>query len=259
MTAYLAGLPLWLSGMLIVGLSTAVAMCGPVIIRRRIGLERLVVNNEVAGFKYAIVGVIYAVLLAFAVIVVWEEFSESEKAAVDEAGAVANLYRLAGGLTPQAAKPLADELDRYLELVIREDWPAMEQGEASPAVTAVLNTLYAKVVARVRDDPALASILTEMFRQLDEITLERRLRLHLSQGIVPSVIWAALTIGAALVIMFSFFFGTNNLVEQVLMTGILTIVTTMGLFVILAIDHPFTGPIKVEPDALKVVLRDFGS
>jgi hypothetical protein len=50
------------------------AMCGP-ILRRRVGLERLATNNEIAGFKFATVGVIYAVLLAFAVIVVCEKFT----------------------------------------------------------------------------------------------------------------------------------------------------------------------------------------
>ena len=58
--------------------------------RYRIGLERLTSNNEIAGFKFATVGVIYAVLLAFAVIVAWEKFSDAETAVIQEAGASAN-------------------------------------------------------------------------------------------------------------------------------------------------------------------------
>ena len=61
-------LPLWLSGLLLVGIPIVLAMVGPILIRRRLGLERLSTNNEVAGFKFATVGVLYAVLLAFAVI-----------------------------------------------------------------------------------------------------------------------------------------------------------------------------------------------
>jgi hypothetical protein len=59
---------------LLVVLPTIAAMCGPVLMRRQIGLERLASNNEIAGFKFATVGVTYAVLLTFAVIVVWEKF-----------------------------------------------------------------------------------------------------------------------------------------------------------------------------------------
>ena len=76
MISFLTSLPLWLSGLLVVGLPTALAMVGPVLVRRYVSLERLTTNNEVAGFKFAAVGVLYAVLLAFAVIVVWERFSE---------------------------------------------------------------------------------------------------------------------------------------------------------------------------------------
>jgi hypothetical protein len=45
-------------------------MAGPVVARHYVELSRLRTNNEVAGFKFATVGVLYAVLLAFAVVVV---------------------------------------------------------------------------------------------------------------------------------------------------------------------------------------------
>lgn len=53
-------------------------MAGTVLVRRRFALESLSANNEVAGFKFATVGVLYAVLVGFAVIVVWERFSNVE-------------------------------------------------------------------------------------------------------------------------------------------------------------------------------------
>ena len=71
---YLTTRPLWVLGIL-VGLATLLAMLGPIVVRRRLGLEWLSTNNEVAGFKFATIGVLYAVLLGFAVIVVWEEFN----------------------------------------------------------------------------------------------------------------------------------------------------------------------------------------
>jgi hypothetical protein len=79
---FLSGLPLWAATMLLVVLPTMAAMCGPILMRRRIGLECLATNNQIAGFKFATVGVIYAVLLAFAVIVVWEKFTDAETAVV---------------------------------------------------------------------------------------------------------------------------------------------------------------------------------
>ncbi|MGA9848682.1 MAG: hypothetical protein WBQ45_13705, partial [Roseiarcus sp.] len=77
-----------------------------------VGVEKLVQNNEIAGFKFATVGVIYAVLLAFAVIVVWEKFSTAENAVDQEAAAVAALLRYAEGKEP-AAVALRDSVTAY--------------------------------------------------------------------------------------------------------------------------------------------------
>jgi len=49
----LAGLPVWLAAILLVVVPTIAAMCGPVLMHRRIGFERLASNNEVAGIKFA--------------------------------------------------------------------------------------------------------------------------------------------------------------------------------------------------------------
>jgi hypothetical protein len=77
---FLAGLPLWEAMLLVVALSTIAAVCGQIIVRKAVGLERLTTNNEIAGFKFATVGVILAVMVAFAVIAVWEKFAEAQSA-----------------------------------------------------------------------------------------------------------------------------------------------------------------------------------
>jgi hypothetical protein len=129
---FLTTLPLWLSGILLVGLPTILAMVGPVLVRRRLSLDRLSANNEVAGFKFATVGVLHAVLLAFAVIVVWERFSEAEKAVAQDAGAAATIYRLADGMGAGPGIACRDRLTGYLNSAVAEDWPAMGAGQGKP-------------------------------------------------------------------------------------------------------------------------------
>jgi len=103
--------PLWLSGTLLIGLATLLAMVAPIFVRQRAPSERLRINNEVAGFTFATVGVLYAVLLAFAVIIVWEKFSEAEHAVAQEAGAAATLYRLANGIGEGVRRSSPRQLD----------------------------------------------------------------------------------------------------------------------------------------------------
>src|SRR5689334_6494057 len=162
--------PLWLSAGLVIVLPTLIAMLGPIVIRRRVAFDRLTTNNEVAGFKFATVGVLYAVLLAFAVIVVWEKFSDAEARVAQEASAATAIYRLAPGLGAEPGAALGEGTTRYLKAVIGSDWPAMEQGKASPVVTGVLNDIYARLLLYGPQDSRGAAVLTEILHQLDVVT-----------------------------------------------------------------------------------------
>jgi hypothetical protein len=44
-----------------------------------------------------------------------------------------------------------------------------------------------------------------------------------------------------------------------MMTGALSALILSGLLVIVAIDHPFAGSVKVDPEPLAAVLADFGN
>jgi hypothetical protein len=114
----------------------------PVVVRRYASLETLKTNNEVAGFKFAVVGVLYAVLLAFAVIVVWERFAEAETNVAKEAGAAATIYRLSRGISGEPGIGLRAALTNYLEVTISDDWPAMERGHASQSPRKALGGVY---------------------------------------------------------------------------------------------------------------------
>lgn len=257
MSLYLSSLPLWIGTLLVVIIPTAIAMIGTVIIRRKVGLERLTSNNEIAGFKFATVGVIYAVLLAFAVIVVWERFSDAETAVLQEAGASATLYRLTSGSGPDATA-MQTALSDYLELTIKKDWPRMAGADASEDVRKSLDDLYLAAIHIGSGSGGQSAVFTEIFKQLDVLTQSRRTRIQLSEGIVPSVLWLVLVFGAILTVAFTFFFGTENLSAQVMMTGILSTIVFMGLLVIISINYPFAGPVHIDSEPLSRVLAEFG-
>ena len=254
----LTTLPLWLSALLLVALPIAIAMAGPFVIRRYVRYERLRTNNEVAGFKFATVGVLYAVLLAFAIIVVWEKFNVSENDVAKEAGAAATIYRLSDGLTAERRTALRGALNAYLNAAINKDWPAMERGALDPGVTTTLNNIYVTLLNAGAGTGADTVLIAEILRQLDEVSAARRARFVTADGNVPNILWFVLFGGAIITVGFTFFFGTPNLHAQALMTGALAALVFSSLLTVIVIDHPFAGSVKVEPEALMHVLEDFG-
>ncbi len=261
MIFFLTSAPLWLSGLLIVGVGTALSMLGPVIVRRYVTLERLTANNEIAGFKYAVVGVLYAVLLAFAIIVVWEKFNDAEANVAQEAGAAATIYRLSQGMGEKPGADIRGTVSNYLKLAIADDWPAMDRGtmEGSEPARRALDAVYSALLTSEPAERGGNAVVVELLHQLDLMTEARQSRLIASQGNVPNVVWLVLFGGAVVTVVFTFFFGTRNLQVQVMMAGLLALVVFSELWTVVAIERPFTGTVKVEPTALANVLADFGT
>ena len=249
--------PLWVSGTLLVVLTTLVAMVGPLIVRRFVALEKLTDNNEIAGFKFAAVGVLYAVLLAFAIVVVWEKFSGAETTVAQEAGASEIIFRLSKGVDDPLRTELRDSLRKYLAVTVAVDWPAMDQGtmgsHTRPARQA-LDDVYSVLMKISATPGSNTPLLAEIMRQLDVISQARRARLIASEGTVPGVIWFLLFGGAIITIGFTFFFGTRSLGAQTIMTALLSLLIFSELLAIVAIDRPFSSVVKVGPQALTNLL-----
>jgi hypothetical protein len=255
---FLTTAPPLITALILLGGGTFLAMLGAFLVRSHVALDTLRSNNEVAGFKFATVGVLYAVLLAFAVVVVWEKFSQAENEVASEAGAAATLYRLWEGTYPADREVLRGATSAYLTAVIDEEWPSMAAGHESPVVTLALNGLYGHLLADRPHDDFGTDLLSEALYQLDQLTQARRARIVMAGGAVPGLVWVVLFGGAVLTIGFTFFFGAENLKAQALMTGALALLVFAVMLVIVAIDRPFSGTVIVEPTALMAVLTDFG-
>ena len=84
---------------------------------------------------------VYAVLLAFVVIAVWEKFSEGQTSVAKESAAAAALFYYSEGAEPEAAK-LHESLVNYLRLAIESDWPAMATETEDSQTTEASGGLY---------------------------------------------------------------------------------------------------------------------
>jgi hypothetical protein len=254
---FMTMLPTWQAALTIVVLPTLIAITGPFVVRRFVRLEKLRTNNEVAGFKFATVGVLYAVLLAFVVVVVWQKFNDADNVVSQEAGALATIYRISADLPGDHALHLRAALDGYLHAVVDDEFVTMAEGRPSGKVKTALDKLYAELLDLVAAAPREAALLAELLRQLDLVTQTRRARLVASQGVVPGVLWATLIIGAFGTLAFTLFFGTVNVRAQAMMTGILSVLLFCGLLIVVSFDHPFSGSVRVKPGAFHAVMNDF--
>src|SRR3712207_5155460 len=82
-------------GIVVVCGACLAAVGGLTVVQRLVPATIRKEHNEVAGFIYAVLGVIYAVLLALVVIAVWEEYGRARVTVEGEANALAEIFWLA--------------------------------------------------------------------------------------------------------------------------------------------------------------------
>src|ERR687898_1746689 len=252
-------------GVLIVGGACLAAVVGLTVVQRLVPVTIRMEHNDVAGFIYAVLGIIYAVLLALVVIATWEEFGRARLTVETEANALAEIFWLAHQL-PEPEGPHLQELCRsYAEEVVNVGWPLMEQGR-TPSLERSQETSRAWVLiddirATVQEvEPRTVAgqeLYAEGLDQVQRLADARRMRLVVAEESLPSVLWVGLIVGGVVAVGFANLFGMDNTRAHALMVVALAGVIALVLFTIAAMDHPFSGAARVGPEAFELVLKRF--
>lgn len=219
------------------------------------GVDRLSLNNEVAGFKFAVIGVFYAVMLAFVVIAVWEDFRKTEAAVRDEAKAVVDLYRITFALPAGGGAEIRQHLLDYANDVRGHEWQTMAVGEPSDVVIKDLDQLSRAIFGVNPQNQQEQALYEEALRLLSVITDNRTERLDSSDGSMPGILWFVLIVGGLITLGYPAFFGSTNVVAQVLMTAALAGLVALSLLLGLAFDYPFTGEVRISAAPFEQALR----
>jgi len=220
-------------------------------------------HNDVAGFIYAALGVIYAVLLALVVIAVWEEFDAANDTVEQEANALAEIAWLGNRLPEPEGSHIQELCRSYAEEVVHKEWPLMEQGEA-PSMTQTQGTpsgwtLIDDIRANLQEfqprTTAEEQLYAEGLDQVQRLADARRMRLVAAEEGIPGVLWAVLIFGGIAAVSFTYLFGLQNTWAHRLMVVTLAAVIGLVLFTIGAMEHPFSGGARIGTGAFDLVLE----
>jgi hypothetical protein len=254
-----------LYGILVVGGVCLVAVGGLEVVRRLVPTASRQQHNDVAGFIYAVVGVIYAVLLALVVIAVWEDFGSARETVEGEANATAEIFWLAHRL-PEPERHRVQELARsYARVVVEREWPLMregqaplmEQGEATPTGWVLIDDIRATLQGVEPKTPAEEALYAEGLDQVEELADARRTRLVAAHEGLPAVLWVVLIFAGVAAVGFTYLFGLENTWAHRLMVVALAGVIGLVLFTIGAMEHPFSGGARIGTEAFDLILERF--
>ena len=248
-------------GVLVVIGACLAAVAGLELVQRLVPAEKRQEHNDVAGFLYAVVGVVYAVLLALLVIAVWEQYQRALETVESEADTVADIAWLASRLPETERYQLQEHARSYAQEVVDHEWPLMEQGiegqRGTPEGWNLVDDMRATLQDFEPSTEAEQNLHAEGLDQIDRLGDARRMRFVAAEAGIPGVLWAVLVFGAVVVVGFTYLFGLRNSWAHRLMVMSLTAVIALVLFTIGVMEYPFSGGARVDPGAFELILERF--
>jgi Protein of unknown function (DUF4239) len=252
---WLLELPGLVGGLLIIVVTVGVSVLGLLVFRKYVAQTRLKDASTMLEQVFALAGVMYAVLVAFVVVVVWEQFDQAEKAALSESTAVSDLLRDSVALPPASRPIVQKSLIDYLNDVVNDEFPRMARGEPIELQSAHLTEVWSTYINVEPVTQSEISFYREAISRLDDLGTSRKIRTASSQDDIPVELWALLIGGGVLMLVFTYMFDTPNLLVHV--SGVALSAALMGfvLYLVFALEHPFVGSISVDADVYHHVVE----
>lgn len=243
------------SEVLVIVAVVVLAVAAHFLVQRRFDTKLLSRHNDVAGFLLSVVGVIYAVVLGFVVIVAWQKYDAAKLDVDTEAAAAVDLDHAITGFPAPLRDEVRGQLLAYARVVLKAEWPAMARGTVTFLGSPDLERIATEVETYRPADAAQADTHQLALSDVQTLFDARRRRIIQNEPSVPAILWSALVAGAVATLGFAYLFGVENRIAQLVMTGIVAGLIAIMFVVIAAFDQPFRGVVAIAPSGWQYFLE----
>ncbi len=208
-------------------------------------------HNEVLGLLFTASAALYAVLLAFVVFAVWEEYSNARRVVDQESATLVSLY-LGTETFPQPVRNQAQRgIREYTASVIGDEFPTMQAGQGSADTERTLFDLFGVYALLHPGDTWQQQLDSASFDRLNQVSLLRNQRLQASQSTLPPLFWVVLVAGGLLTLALSAPLFMEHPRFHLLSSLLVGCTLGVALFLIFALNRPFTGAIAISPESFR--------
>jgi hypothetical protein len=224
-------------------------------------VTRLALTDWAGAFKtvspgmLSPLGVLFALLVGFIAVEVWNNFDKAKAAITTEASALRAVVVLAGTFPPEQKARIEALINLHIETAVNHEWPEMAHQRAtlSPLPTALIGVLH-DALAITPGDNTQRSAQPEMIRAVRTALEARRQRIVISESAVGAVKWVGILLqGLCTLIAIAMVHSENR---RACAMALLLFATGMALSVLLiaAYSRPFMGENALGPELLKQVM-----
>lgn len=245
-------------GLIISGACIA-SVAGLVAFRAVVPAAALRAASSELGNYLQTLGSVYAVLLAFIVVIVWNQFNEARGLIEREASALVDLHRTASGLPPDTRAEIQAGLVRYVDAVLEDEWHAMHTGNEAviERVGHRLDEVWLAVHRCRPADSCQHTVYGEVLSHFNELADLRTSRLSAARARVPTSMRILLYTGAVLVTGSVYLVHIPELWLHAIITAALAGAIGHILYLIIDLDDAFEGDSQISRAAFERARASF--
>ena len=233
--------------LLVIGAVLLVSM-----LQRWVKQEEVKNSNDVTAAVYNMIGVLLALILGFLIVDAYADYSTASSETQSEATQLFQTYRLAALFDETQRTKLEQAILAYIDSIHDQEWPAMQGLKLGhPQTNARLGDLWELIrTLELKSDRDRAAY-DKLIDHLGNAAEDRNERLKIVHESIPGPLWY-LFVGVAIIsILFLGLFGITNRVLHRMLAGLVTLVLASCIILIHILDNPYSGPLKIEPDAFE--------
>jgi hypothetical protein len=230
---------------------------GVLVVHRSISHHRLKSHNDITGPIFGTIGVVYAVLLAFVMVMVWQKFNRIQTSTETEIYCLADLAADAEPFEPSFRQKVRAQVGAYAKIMI-EEWDMLARGNVNPAAYRALENLVKLYGGYSPRNETEKVFFQESIGEINKIMELRMTRITEGRTGTHPMLWFVLIIGGVITIMFTVFFGSDSLRAKILMATLLAVSIALVLYAILDFSCPFAGNASMSLESARNLLMNLG-
>jgi hypothetical protein len=193
---------------------------------------------------------LFALVLAFVVVNLYDDYTSASGDVTDEANALGALVQDARAFPPPAERAVDRAVAGYVREVREHEFRALAQGhddpEAEPRVLDIVDALQS-YSPRTETERTFYSAATA---QLNLFLAERENRVAKAETEIPAPLLGLMIFLAIVTIAVSFLIRTNRRSVDTALVVVVAVIISSGLLTALILQYPYSGAIAVKSDPL---------
>lgn len=222
----------------------------------------LTLNVNLLEIFFNLFGILYAIIIGFAIYVVLNNYNEIKYYMSNEINELQDLrdYLMYVDGQEETKKGIKKNIKRYVESVIHQEWTAMSLGKEVDIDTPA--ELYDVMVAVNKIEPANASdnvALDKLIGSISAITTYRTNRLNASIEKLPPLLRHLILILSVFIVFTFTLIPIDNFWVNMGLNGLNSFGIALIYFVIIDLDYPFGGVWCITPKPFEDFLKKLAS